>query len=94
MCFVSVRSQVKIGKSSFSRQQVLENILGSIESIVSHLPRKWKNVQAIYLKTHDSAAIPIYNSLPTADKIVRSTLDKGCLRVQPEAGAIHRCCCL
>lgn len=39
-------------------------VQGSIEAIVGKIPRKWKNVQAIFLKTHDSAAIPIYASLP------------------------------
>lgn len=55
---------VKVGRTGFAKQQVVENILGSINNIVDHIPKKWKNVQAIFVRTHDSVALPIFNALP------------------------------
>jgi len=46
------------------RSAVVENILSSIQSIVEHIPRKWKNVQGIHVKTATSVALPLYNQLP------------------------------
>lgn len=59
---------VKIARTTFSKKQVLDNILGSIDDIVGKIPKKWKNVQAIYIRTHDSVALPIYNNLPQITK--------------------------
>jgi len=64
---------VRVAKASFTQQQVVENILSAIEPIVGHLPKKWQNVQGIFLKTHDSVALPIYNSLPIGQKIMLPT---------------------
>jgi ribosome biogenesis protein UTP30 len=56
---------VKVASSSFEPSQVVENIMGALEAIVARVPRKWNNVQAIHLKTSQSAALPLYTSLPT-----------------------------
>jgi len=58
---------VRIAKTSFTQQQVEENILFALENIIKNLPKKWKGLQAIYLKTHDSVSLPLYNSLPEVD---------------------------
>lgn len=54
----------KVATSAFTKLQVLENVMSSIDAAVDKIPRKWKNVQAIHIKTHDSVALPIFNSLP------------------------------
>mmetsp|Transcript_15396 Transcript_15396/g.30277 ORF Transcript_15396/g.30277 Transcript_15396/m.30277 type:complete len:325 (-) Transcript_15396:413-1387(-) len=56
---------VKIARTSMTWQQAAANIMGSINTVVDKIPKKWKNIQAIYIRTHDSAALPIYNALPT-----------------------------
>jgi len=57
-------SAVKIGKSDFTTEQLVENILQGTDSIVSKIPKKWKNIQSIHLKTTESIALPIYTVLP------------------------------
>ncbi|KAJ1915646.1 proteasome-interacting protein cic1 [Mycoemilia scoparia] len=57
---------VKIGKTSQNYKDIAENIEHAISYIVDRIPRKWKNVQAIHIKTPESLSLPIYNSLPEA----------------------------
>lgn len=43
-------------------------------STAHHIPRGWKNIQAVYLKTTDSVALPVYTTLPGGGmKIPRAT---------------------
>lgn len=56
---------VKIGRTGFAKQQVVENVMSSINAIVDRIPKKWKNIQAIFIRTHDSVALPVYNALPS-----------------------------
>jgi len=53
-------SSVKVGLTSFTEDQVVANIF----AVASCLGKKWKNVQSINIKTTESIALPIYNSLP------------------------------
>jgi len=55
---------VKIGNTNFSKQEIVENIIRGMENIAKHIPGHWKNIQAIHIKTSNSVALPIYNSLP------------------------------
>jgi len=57
---------VKVGKSNLTCEEIVENILQCSEHIASKIPKKWKNVQSINIKTTDSIALPIYNALPSA----------------------------
>lgn len=60
---------IKIARTSFSDKQIIENFNAAIEAIVSNIPKKWKGVQAMYLRTASSVALPFYNSLPFSLKI-------------------------
>lgn len=71
---------VKVGRSSFSSEQLVENIMTAIEAIVERIPRKWKNIQAVYLRSHDSPALPIFASLPVVQRI-----EIGAARPPPKA---------
>ncbi|KAF9434705.1 hypothetical protein BGZ76_007572 [Entomortierella beljakovae] len=55
---------VKIGVTSQTAAEITANIEAAIPHIVAKIPRQWKNIQAINLKTNDSIALPIFNSLP------------------------------
>jgi ribosome biogenesis protein UTP30 len=57
-------SAIKVGLTSQSAAEITANIETAIPHIIEKIPRKWKNVQAINLKTNNSIALPIYNSLP------------------------------
>lgn len=56
---------IKIAKSSFSKTQTAANIVEGIKNAVQKVPQKWKNIQAIHIRTEDSVALPVYNSLPS-----------------------------
>jgi len=43
--------------------------MSAIDPILNRLPKKIKGVQGIYIKTADSIAIPLYNSLPETLRI-------------------------
>jgi len=66
------RSLVKIGVDSFSEQELVENGLAAIQSVVDHLPDGfdgWNGIQAIYLTVVEkSIVLPIYISLPQLSK--------------------------
>ncbi|KAK9760284.1 proteasome-interacting protein cic1 [Basidiobolus ranarum] len=55
---------IKIGLSSQSGQEIAENIDFAINHIVDRIPKKWKNIQSLHIKTTTSVALPIFNSLP------------------------------
>jgi hypothetical protein len=44
--------------------QLLENLEIAIPVIIDKIPRKWKNIQSLYIKTPESTSLPIYNRLP------------------------------
>ncbi|EFN51799.1 hypothetical protein CHLNCDRAFT_139764 [Chlorella variabilis] len=57
---------IKVARSSQSEQQGVENTLAAIAAAVEKVPRKWDGVQAVFLKTADSVALPMYQVLPDA----------------------------
>ena len=55
---------VRIGRVSMPSSAVVENIITSMSSIVQHISKGWSNIQAINVKTVNSIALPIFNTLP------------------------------
>ncbi len=60
---------VRISRSSFSRQQTFENINAALSQIAANVPKHWAGVQSLHVKTHDSVALPIYNSAHSLDQL-------------------------
>ncbi|CAG8447819.1 166_t:CDS:2 [Funneliformis caledonium] len=56
---------IKIGTTGMTSKQILENLEMAIPVIVDKIPRKWKNIQSLQIKTTESISLPIYNSLPS-----------------------------
>jgi Ribosomal protein L1p/L10e family len=54
----------RVARASFSQKEVAENVLETLKQAVEHVPKKWKNVQALYLKSADSVSLPLYQTLP------------------------------
>ena len=50
----------------FSNDLSRENAIAAIEGLVasSCVPRGWANVQAVFMKTNASAALPLYAAMP------------------------------
>ena len=59
---------VKVGKSAQSVEEVTANAVAAIAGAVEVIPRKWSNVQSIYMKTNESVALPIYNAMPEPEE--------------------------
>ncbi|KAI8903696.1 ribosomal protein L1p/L10e family-domain-containing protein [Powellomyces hirtus] len=55
---------VRVASTTFTPEQVVENIMMAAPAIVDKLPKKWNNILSIALKTSKSAALPVYVSLP------------------------------
>jgi hypothetical protein len=43
------------------------------QGAVAHIPKKWSNVQALFLKTADSVALPIYQMLPSGQQKIATS---------------------
>lgn len=61
---------VRISKSSFSRADTAANILAALPHIAAHVPRKWKGIQSIHIKSTNSIALPIYNSAASIEPLL------------------------
>ncbi len=59
----------RVGKSSMSQEDCTENIVATVVSALDHIPKKWLNVQALHLKSVNSVALPIYQTLPAEQTI-------------------------
>ncbi|KAG9406048.1 Ribosomal L1 domain-containing protein 1 [Aphanomyces cochlioides] len=64
---------VKIAHDGMDNEKIIENIIEGTKNIVEHVPKKWKNIKSINIKTSDSVALPIYNSLPNSSKLPTDT---------------------
>lgn len=54
----------RVARTSFEAKDAVQNIMTVVKSAVARIPKQWSNVQAVYLKTADSAALPILQQLP------------------------------
>ncbi len=59
----------RVGKSSMSQEDCTENIVATVVSALEHISKKWLNVQALHLKSVNSVALPIYQTLPAEQTI-------------------------
>lgn len=55
---------VKVGHTGMSEKEVSENVLAALGDIGNAVPGKWPAIQTLHLKTAESVALPLYNSLP------------------------------
>ncbi|XP_070580033.1 ribosomal L1 domain-containing protein 1-like [Ptychodera flava] len=53
-------SGVRIGHTDLTEEQTVENVMASVESLTSKIPKGWPNIKCLYIKTQKSMAIPIY----------------------------------
>ncbi|KAF8082863.1 hypothetical protein N665_0804s0010 [Sinapis alba] len=57
-------SVVKVGKLSMERDEIVENVMETLNGVVEVLPNKWKYVRSLHLKLSESVALPVYQSVP------------------------------
>ena len=61
---------VKIGRSSMPSHDLVENIVVCMNGVAERVPRGWKNILTLCIKTCDSVALPIFNSLPMGASLI------------------------
>ena len=61
-------ARLLVGHSGMTRDAIVENIVMACDNVAKLLPKGWKSIQALNIKTHDSIALPIFNSLPVHDR--------------------------
>ncbi|XP_002197761.4 ribosomal L1 domain-containing protein 1 isoform X1 [Taeniopygia guttata] len=52
----------RIGHTGMKADEILENIIAAAKVIGNKLPKKWKNVKILHLKTLKSVALPIFTA--------------------------------
>jgi ribosome biogenesis protein UTP30 len=55
---------VRVARSSMEQQQIVENAMAALRGVVRNVPKKWSNVQAVYIKSSESVSLPVYQVLP------------------------------
>lgn len=64
---------VKIGRLSMSSHELVENIEICMHGVAERIPSGWKNILTLNIKTCDSVALPIFNSLPIEASLLPHT---------------------
>ncbi|XP_004298092.1 PREDICTED: ribosomal L1 domain-containing protein 1-like [Fragaria vesca subsp. vesca] len=57
-------SVVRVGRTSMSGEEIVENVVAAVEGIVEIVPRKWGGVRSFHLKLLESFALPVYQAVP------------------------------
>lgn len=78
---------VKVGSTAFSAEELCDNIMEAVPGIVEHIPRKWKGLQSIHLKTTDSVALPLFMAMPTAEESAEGEAKQATKRSRKAASA-------
>lgn len=68
---------VRVARSSMPAAHVSANAASALAGVVAHIPKKWANVQAVYLKTSESVALPVYQVLPDAPTKIPASASAG-----------------
>ena len=55
---------VRAARAGMGAAAAAENVLAVIAGIAARVPKKWANVQAVYVKTGESVALPVFQTLP------------------------------
>ena len=57
----------RVAKSSFSAEECAANAYQALKQAVERIPKKWAGVRAVFLKTPDSLALPVFQRLPASE---------------------------
>ncbi|NXN91238.1 RL1D1 protein, partial [Rhinopomastus cyanomelas] len=67
----------RVGHTGMKADEILENIMAAAEVIAKKLPKNWKNVKILHLKTMKSVALPIFTAnMSNLDELDRQPTPK------------------
>jgi len=55
-----------VARSSMSEEACCANVAAVVQGMLPHIAKQWAGVQSLFLKSADSAALPVYQCLPDA----------------------------
>jgi len=55
---------IKVARVSQTRNEIVENVVAVIDGLASVIPRNWNNIRSLHLKSLESLALPLYQSIP------------------------------
>lgn len=53
---------IKVAKTSQTEGECVDNFVEAVKGVVEHVPKKWSGVKALYIKTAQSVALPVYQA--------------------------------
>ncbi|KAK2571842.1 Ribosomal L1 domain-containing protein 1 [Acropora cervicornis] len=66
-------SATKVAHTRQTAEEAVENVVAAVAEITKIVPQGWSNIQSLNLKTTDSVALPIYNSLPDNSSVAETS---------------------
>ncbi|XP_029191869.2 ribosomal L1 domain-containing protein 1-like [Acropora millepora] len=66
-------SAIKVAHTRQTAEEAVENVVAAVAEITKIVPQGWSNIQSLNLKTTDSVALPIYNSLPDNSSVAETS---------------------
>lgn len=54
---------VRVGRLSMSSEEILDNMVAIANGVVQKVPKGWHSIQSLSVKTTDSIALPVFNSM-------------------------------
>ncbi|XP_071548612.1 uncharacterized protein [Panulirus ornatus] len=97
---------MKVGRLSFTDEEIAENILAAVQRLANCVPGKWKNVQNLSLKLQTSKAIPFFVQIGSLNDVgiihpipyfktepisgIVTTYPKRCVTVYPDGSVTVR----
>ncbi|KAF8704223.1 hypothetical protein HU200_031720 [Digitaria exilis] len=52
---------VRVGHGTMALEEAVENVVAAVEAAAACVPRKWRNVRALHVKSPESVALPLYS---------------------------------
>ncbi|XP_020266843.1 ribosomal L1 domain-containing protein 1-like [Asparagus officinalis] len=69
-------SGLKIGRVNQSLDEIVENAMAAVEGAMEAVPRGWKNLRSVHVKTADSVALPVYQKVPEIGMKIEGVWDE------------------
>ncbi len=59
---------VRVARSSQEEDECVENVMAALTAAAEKLPGKWKGIKALYMKTAESVALPVWQAEVVAEE--------------------------
>lgn len=81
---------VRVGHAGMAQEEAVENVVAAVEAAGARVPRKWKNVRALHIKSPESIALPLYSASGTRGDEDAEPEGGGAVEAEAEQGKAKR----